>query len=275
MDKIVLNNEKETLLIPLYGKAMENKKKNPIIFDRKAKEIVDKIDYDFKSLKIPEKTNMMMCIRAKLLDDLVLDFLKSKKSAIALHLGCGLDSRYLRIDDKNVNWFDVDFKEVIDLRKEFYIETDKYHLVSSSVTESSWIDELPSYTDTEPCIVIAEGLFMYLKEDEIKILIERLKNKFISFYLIFDAFSLETVKRMDRYPSLKKTGAKIHWGIDDPREFLKLGENIYFEGEKYISSNDEIKKLSNLNKILFKIAHSFPQVRKAHRILIYKVGLLK
>lgn len=55
MDKIVLTGEKETLLIPLYGKAKEFEKNNPILIDRKAVEIVNQIDYNFSSLRIPKK----------------------------------------------------------------------------------------------------------------------------------------------------------------------------------------------------------------------------
>jgi O-methyltransferase involved in polyketide biosynthesis len=66
MAKIVLTKEKETLLVPLYGKAIENNKKTPLIIDKKAIEIINQIDYNFTSLKIPEKTNIMMCLRAKL-----------------------------------------------------------------------------------------------------------------------------------------------------------------------------------------------------------------
>jgi len=62
---ITLDKEKETLLVPLYGKAMETQKKTPILYDAKAVEIIEKIDYDFKSLKIPGKTNTMICLRAK------------------------------------------------------------------------------------------------------------------------------------------------------------------------------------------------------------------
>ncbi|MFO8051071.1 MAG: hypothetical protein R6V01_05160 [Thermoplasmatota archaeon] len=40
MNNIVLTEEKETLLIPLLGKAQENRKQNPILTDKKAAEIV-------------------------------------------------------------------------------------------------------------------------------------------------------------------------------------------------------------------------------------------
>ncbi|WP_269849676.1 class I SAM-dependent methyltransferase [Methanosarcina horonobensis] len=119
MEKIVLTEEKETMLIPLFAKAKESEKKHPVIIDKKAVEIINQIDYDFTSLKIPEKTKLMMCLRAKLIDNFVRDFFLKNDKSIALHLGCGLDSRSDRIDNSDVDWYDVDFEEVIDIRKHF------------------------------------------------------------------------------------------------------------------------------------------------------------
>ncbi len=226
MDKVVLTREKETLLIPLFGKAKESTKDRPILVDRKAVEIVNRIDYDFTLLKIPEKTNVMMCLRAKLIDNFVKDFLEKDGKGAALHLGCGLDSRYDRVGNSAVDWYDVDFEEVIDIRRQFYKETDRYHLIGSSVTESGWLKEIP--TGKNQYIVIAEGMFMYLQEDEIKMLIRKLKDRIGSYTLIFDAFSVYTARKVRNHPSLKKTGAVIQWGIDDPGELAKWGMGIQF-----------------------------------------------
>ncbi|MCR4443301.1 MAG: class I SAM-dependent methyltransferase [Peptococcaceae bacterium] len=269
MEKIVLTEEKETLLIPLYGKAKENKKKRPILIDKKAAEIVNRIDYDFKSLTIPEKTNIMMCLRAKLIDNFVKDFLSKSDESAALHLGCGLDGRYDRIEDKNVDWYDVDFKEVIDIRKHFYEETGNYHMIASSVTEREWLEKIPR--GKKQYIVIAEGLFMYLKEDEIKTLISNLKERVGGYILIFDAYSVFTAKNVKNHPSIKKTGATIHWGIDNPEELTKWGMGIQLIEEKYFTSNEEIANLDAGVRLMFKIADLFPAAKKAQRLLIYRV----
>lgn len=135
MQKIVLTQEKETLLIPLFGKAKEMKKDSPILVDRKAVEILNQIEYDFSSLKIPEKTNRLTSLRAKLIDNFVRDYLSTNQDSAAIHLGCGLDSRYDRIGNTYVDWYDIDFPEVIDIRKLFFPETAKYHLIPSSVNQ--------------------------------------------------------------------------------------------------------------------------------------------
>jgi len=266
MNKIVLKEEKETLLIPLLGKS----KKNPILTDIKAAEIVDQINYDFDSLKISEKTNIMMCIRAKLIDDYVKKFLSDNKNSVALHLGCGLDSRYYRIKNNNVDWYDIDFREVIDIRQNFFSENTKYHMIASSVTESEWMEKIPQNGDNY--IIIAEGLLMYLKESEIKQLLERLKKKIGVYTLIFDAYSVLTANTANMHPSLKKTGAKINWGINNPQDLENWRLGIKFDGEKYFTDYEEINKLSSITRIMFKIADLFSAAKKAHRLLIYKVS---
>lgn len=124
-----------------------------------------------------------------------------------MHLGCGLDSRYSRIGNRSIDWYDVDFKEVIDIRRYFYMETDNYHVVASSVTEPGWIEKIPR--GKKHFIVIAEWLFIYLMENEVKELFNNLKDRVGGYTLIFDAFNVTAAKRIENHQSLKKTGAKI------------------------------------------------------------------
>jgi O-methyltransferase involved in polyketide biosynthesis len=49
--KIHLTEEKETLLIPLYGKAMDYRSKKSILKDKTASDIVEKVDIDFSKYK--------------------------------------------------------------------------------------------------------------------------------------------------------------------------------------------------------------------------------
>ena len=268
MEKIKLSKEKETLIIPLVAKALESKKDNPIIYDETALKIYNQIDYDFNSLNIPTKTNIMLAIRAKLMDDYVENFLNNNRDCVALHLGCGLDSRYKRINNKDVDWYDLDFKEVIDIKKNFFEESTNYHMIGSSVTDYSWIDNIPK--DKDNYIIIAEGLLMYLKYDEIKELLLTLKEKIGGYKLIFDAYSILTAKNANKHPSIKKTKANINWGIDNPKELEKISDEIKFQKEIFLTDSKLLNKLNFINKIIFKIANIFKTAKRAHRILIYK-----
>jgi O-methyltransferase involved in polyketide biosynthesis len=268
-NKIRLDREKETLLIPLHGKAMESKKKAPVLYDRKALEIVGKIDYDFGSLKIPGKTNTMMCLRAKLIDNFVRGFLAQSKECTILHLGCGLDSRYVRIGAPEADWYDLDYKEVINIRRNFFPETGNYHLIPSSVTSPEWIERIPA--GNKHYLVVAEGLFMYLKEEAIKDLIFSIKKRVGRYTLVFDAYSVYTARKAKHHRSLKKTGAEIHWGIDHPETLAGWNKGIELRNEIYFTANEEIEKMGFGTKLIYRIANLFPMAKKAHRILVYLI----
>ncbi|MCF7940408.1 MAG: class I SAM-dependent methyltransferase [Spirochaetia bacterium] len=268
--RIAFDTERETLLIPLYGKAVESRKRRPILYDAKALEIIQSFDYDFSALKIPQKTNTMMCLRAKLIDTAARAFVRDHPHSRVLHLGCGLDSRYVRIDDTNVDWYDLDHPEVISIRREFFPETDTYHLIGSSVTEPAWLQQVPS--DGRPSLVVAEGLFMYLDEQQIKTLLQDIRERTGPYTLIFDAFNVFTSRMVRNHPSLKKTGASIRWGIDDPEELTRWFSGIQFTEEIFFTSNEVIDDLGCGTRITYRIAHIVPMARKAHRILVYEIG---
>ena len=112
---------------------------------------------------------------------------------------------------------------------------------------------------------------MYLKEDEIKTLISRLSDKLKNYNIIFDAYSVLTAKHAKNHPSLKKTGAKINWGIDDAKEFENYGEGIEFIDEMFFSESKELEKLDAGTRMMFRTANHFSAAKKAHRILVYEV----
>lgn len=266
---ITLNKEKETLLVPLYGKAMESKKKNPVLIDYKAMEIVGGIDYNFDLLRIPEKTNTMMCMRARLLDIFAENFLKRNEDVVVLHLGCGLDGRCVRINAPYTLWYDLDYEEVINIRKEFYTESENYHLITSSVTNHEWIKSIP--TGHAHYLIIAEGLFMYLKESDIKFLFKALKDQVGKYTLIFDAFSEFAARKANNHPSIRKTGAKITWGIDSTSGIEAWHKSYRFVEKIDFTQNEVVNNMSFWKKNLYKLAGLFPVARNAQRILVYQM----
>src|SRR5512147_121820 len=108
-EKITLTKEQETLLIPLYSKAQDN----PILIDEKARQILEGVQYDFHGLKIPKKTEVTLRIRAKQLDAYTRQFITSHPNGLVLHLGCGLDSRCVRVPRAETLWYDLDLPDVI------------------------------------------------------------------------------------------------------------------------------------------------------------------
>lgn len=121
-------------------------------------------------------------------------------------------------------------------------------------------------------LIIAEGLFMYLSEEEIKALLRNLKLKFKSYTIVFDAFSKLTAKKMKNHSSLEKTNALVKWGIDDPREIESYTENIKFLKTLYFTDENAIKLLPKNYQMLFRIAGLFKSARESHRVFIMNVS---
>jgi len=50
-EKVSLGNLQETMLMPLWGRAVEMQKDNPLLIDTKAKKIVEDLHYDFSTIE--------------------------------------------------------------------------------------------------------------------------------------------------------------------------------------------------------------------------------
>jgi O-methyltransferase involved in polyketide biosynthesis len=266
-EKILLTEEQETLLIPLYSKAQDN----PVLKDEKARQILEQVDYDFGQLKVPYKTVVTLSIRARQLDRYTGEFIDQHPDAVILHLGCGLDSRCQRIGRRQTHWFDLDLPDVIALRRKFYPETENYRMIPSSVTDPAWLEQV---TPTgHPVLVVAEGLLMYLQEAEVRDLILCLHSNFPGCHLVFDAFSKMTAVRVGSHPSLQKTGATVQWGIDDPHEIESWAESsdhsIHLKEEWFFSKSPEIRQLNGFYRFMFRLTAAFPSVQRAQRLLYY------
>jgi len=264
--KVKLTPEQETLLITLYAKAQPD---NPLLFDPQAKEILERVDYDFRRLRIPYKTVVLVCQRAKKLDAITRDYMIEHPGGVVLQLGCGLDSRFWRVDDGRVTWVDLDMPPVVELRRRFFPEPERYQLIASSVTDLGWMDAVSA--DGRPVLVVAEGLLMYLGEEHVRNLVLGLQETFPGCRLAADVFSRLTARSATRHPSLHQTGASLGWGIDDPHELEGWGPGIRLLEEWYFSDDPDLDKLGWFYRAAYKMAGAFKMVQRAHRLVYYQL----
>src|SRR5689334_17578708 len=199
--QIHLTKVQETLLITLYAKAIDNRSKNPILHDAKADQMVEMIDYDFTKLNSWGNDNLIV-VRAKQYDDWIQEFIKSNPVCVVLNLGCGLDTRIARIDPAStVSWFDVDFPDVILLRKNFFMDHPGYRMIASSITSPAWLEEIPT---TTPALIVAEGVLEYLTGEEVKLLLNRLTGHFSHGKIAFDvmnSFAIQSARSAKNEPT--------------------------------------------------------------------------
>jgi O-methyltransferase involved in polyketide biosynthesis len=88
--KPVLNGAAETMLQSFYARAQYSKKKNHKIYDAKAVEIVERIDYDFTSAGKDTTMSGGVIARTIVLDELVNKFIAENPDCVVVNIACGL-----------------------------------------------------------------------------------------------------------------------------------------------------------------------------------------
>lgn len=274
----------ETLFIPLYCRAMETKQTNPIVRDNEAVAITEQLDPGFAASgsrlfrtlagrKLARKLTITMALRTRKFDAYVRDFAARHDHPVFVNMGCGLDTRFKRLDDGHMVWFDLDLPEMIDLRRQFFNESDRYHMIASSVLNFSWIDGLAGLEE-RPVMFLAEGLFMYLTEDGVRDLLLRLLKAFPGSELVCEVTNSYWVKRMkSRYIKWKfrrqlhlDEKAAFTFGIGDSHDMERWNSDIAFLDEwTYFDDNEP--KLGWLNWF-----RNFEMFRKVQWTAHYRLG---
>lgn len=221
-----LNGIPETLLIPLWARAIENKQPKPIIKSHKALEIMDNIDYDFSKFEKGWLSQVGVVIRTELFDNITKEFIEKYPNAVIINIGCGLDTRFSRIDNRNIKWYDLDLPEPIRIKKNFFQETDRYKMIAKSVFDYSWIDEI--VVSKEPILIIAEGMLMYFTQEEVKGIINKLVSTFPKAEMLLEMITPTIVKNSSRHDTVGKLGVEFKLGITSGKEIENYNKNIEF-----------------------------------------------
>ncbi|MFF5720878.1 class I SAM-dependent methyltransferase [Streptomyces buecherae] len=224
MTKVNLAGEKATLLPTLYGRALDSQSPDSILHDTMAYDAVQQIEVDFSTVGLRRGDDTAIALRARCLDDWARDFLAAHPECVVLHLGCGLDTRVYRIDPgPGVRWFDVDYPEVIELRGQLFPDREGHTAIGASVTDPMWLAEIKGDL---PVLVVAEGLFMYLREDEGKDLVRRVLDHFPSGQFVFDGLSRRGTKLQKLNKAVQAAKATVHWGFDSCEELEAIDSRL-------------------------------------------------
>ena len=269
----------ETMLSVLFSRAIESESKNPIINDPKSVKIARQLGYNNVTMKskLPKrfayKAIAMLALRTKLFDEIVIDFLARHPGAIIINIGCGLDTRFNRIDDGKVEWYDLDFPEVIEVKKTFFKENDRYHLIGSSVLDYKWIENI-SKNKKQPILFIAEGVFQYLHEGEVKSLILKLQEMFPGCEVVCEVAALFLVNMMKRPFWRNMMQRKARFGQDTAFNFGIKNSNDMESWNFGIHLLDDWFYLAQPEKKLgwMKFLGRFKFFRKTQWIVHYKLN---
>jgi len=216
--KVNLSGVAETLVFPLWARAKDAERDNPVLGDSHARDIAAGIDYDFSKIetKYMQNHQLVWVIRALNFDTGVRDFLAKNSSAVVINIGAGLDTTFQRVDDGSVLWVNIDLPAVVELRQRLIPDSEREATIAKSVFDFTWMDDLARKTEGRPILFMAAGVLCYFEPSEVKALFRKLADIYPGAHFIFDAMTRFTVWISNR-AVLKGTGvgssALVKWHI--------------------------------------------------------------
>lgn len=202
----------ETLLPVLYARVVEARRPDGIIRDPVAMAWVERIAYDFSRFDQSHLSNFGVAVRTEILDELTQAHLRTHPGATVVNLGAGLDTRFFRMDNGQVRWFELDLPESITVRRQLIDESDRHRFIAASALDPAWFDLI------EPAsapLFIAEGLLMYFSESDARDLLGAIVARWPTATFLVEVLGHSQAQRTDRNDAISHTSARFQWGIRD------------------------------------------------------------
>ncbi len=257
-----MNEINKTLFIPLYGKAIISKK-GIILSDKKAEEIWSEESFEIRGKAKSKWLAYNMAMRARVFDDwtnkILLD---SNQDTIVLHIGCGLDSRCLRVNQRYCKWIDCDFPEVIRVRKKYFAETEQYKMVGLDASNMGDIDLLPNANEA---VILMEGVSMYLSKEKLFGLLKNLREKYNEVHLLMDVYTEFGAKASKYKNPVNDVGVQQLNGIDDIDKFL-IDTKLQVIKEYSFTPKYLVNELKGFEKLFFELMFTGKLYSKIYRL---------
>lgn len=261
-----MNGVNKTLYIPLYGKAYVSKQ-GIILQDKKAEEIWDAEEFELKGKSKSKWLAYYMGMRSAVFDNWIQEQMQNTKDAVVIHIGCGMDSRVVRVGTGEHLWYDVDFPEVIQERRRYYSESENYHMVEGDAREKEWLEQIPAGKNA---IIVMEGVSMYLSHEELKLCLSNLKKHFKQITLLMDCYTVLAAKASKYKNPINDVGVTEVYGIDDPKELEDSG--FVFVKEHDMTPENMMNELEGMEEYIFKKVYGGKASRKLYRLYEYKTA---
>lgn len=260
-----MDSVNKTLYIPLYGKAYVSRR-GLFLADKKAEEIWAREGFALRGKARSKWLAFYMGIRSAVFDDWLRCQLAQDREAAVLHIGCGMDSRVLRVAAPDRRWYDVDFPEVIRERQRYYTAGGSYRMVGADVRDPRWLAEI----EGSSAIVVMEGVSMYLTTAQLQALTAALCRRFDRLTLLTDCYTELAARLSRRRNPVREVGVEQVYGLDEPRQIE--GGGLTFTAELPMTPREKIDALQGAEKAVFQTLYAGKMSQKLYRLYEFRKG---
>lgn len=262
----------ETLLIPLYGRALDARSRRPVLGDRRAAQLVGDIDYDFTRFKGASLPGSVL--RTAIFDGWVRRFLAEIPTGTVVELGTGLNTRFDRLDNGRVRWFDLDLPDSMALRRSLFEPQERCTMVAGSVLDTDWFDTIAAAPG--PYFFVSEAVLLYLSADQVRTVVGQLASRFDGSLFAFDTGGAAMLDNQDRNGAMKSVSARMQWVCEDPRQVEEWGLRLV-ESRTFAEPQPEVGKTWPVRYRygLPLVARLVPAMVKSYRMNLFRLDALR
>ena len=254
------NSIQETLVIPLYGRALCTRKFPQLFADQTAAELLEQIDYDFSALEqrsgglLQTFGALEVAMRQSDLAFEVREYLRAHPRAAVVNLGCGLDSTGRACDNGQCRIYNIDLPDVMAVREALLPAGERERNLAADLNDLSTFDAIDAPTE-DGAVFFAAGVFYYFRTEQVRALCAAMAERFPGGRLVFDAAGPTAVKLMlktwVKQAGIRDVGA--YFSVRDPaRELSPWTDRIAVSSRGYMQGYQKLRG---------------PGIRPVHRLL--------
>ena len=159
----------ETLLIPLYMRAKESRRRDAVLHDPEAERLVARIAYDYGKFDKAWMSALGCVVRSRYYDQRVESFIRLNARPVVVNVGCGLDTRFQRIAERrNAVFYELDLPEVMAIREKLLPAPAGDNYLAGSLLDTEWLEGLRTRHPDGHFIFVFEGVLMYFHEEQVR-----------------------------------------------------------------------------------------------------------
>ena len=254
------NTIQETLVIPLYARALCTRQFPHLFSDPLSVELLEQLDYDFSALERASGSltqtfgAMEAAMRQSDLAWEVRDYLADHPQAAVVNLGCGLDQTGRSCDNGQCRLFSIDLPDVMAVREALLHAGKREKNLAADLNDLSWFDAIDTPLE-DGAVFFAAGVFYYFRTEQVQTLCAAMAERFPGGRLVFDAAGPTAVKLM------LKTWVK-QAGIRDVGAYFSVRD-----AEKELSDWSDRISVSSRGYMLGYQPLQGPGIRPIHRLM--------
>ena len=233
-----LTNISKTAINTLIMRAAESENKYPKLNDPMAVELLERLMLKASEEEIkwisawknryasPYSGNRKAAIqRVNRIDEIANNYISKNPSCTVINLGCGLDTRFWRINNGECRYIELDLPEVVEAKRDLFGDKITYELIGCSVLDTAWIEKT-TLSGNKNILFIAEGLLYYLPKQDVVNLFQLISQRVKCSQIVFDNIPDMFTKGLWKWIGNQFMGTSWTFGIKDNAEVESFANGL-------------------------------------------------